>query len=128
MKNEVYKCGTTPNPLILPPGRYRMVVTREVFDATFSNLTGWEDPAVSERKITTENVDFEIVEPCATDDASATPGLTLTGSDCLNADALRAAFDRSLGTRKLDTPPCFVQTQRKDPNLLNYQVRLGKEN
>jgi len=30
--------------------------------------------------------------------------------------------------RKLDTPPCYVQTQRKDPNLLNYQVRLGKEN
>src|SRR5438105_4599510 len=45
-----------------------------------------------------------------------------------SADALRAAFDRSLGARKLDTPPCYVQTQRKDPNLLNYQVRLGKEN
>src|SRR5207249_3311404 len=68
MKNEIYRCGTTPSLLILPPGRYRMVVTREVFDATFSNVVGWMDPDVSERKITTENVDFEIVEPCTTAD------------------------------------------------------------
>src|SRR2546429_40878 len=124
MKKEIYKCGTTPNPLVLPPGRYRMVVTREVFDATFSNFTGWEDPPVSQRKITTENVDFEIVEPCATDDA----GAAAESDDCMNANAVRAAFDRSLGARKLDTPPCYVQTQQNDPDLLKYQVRLGKEN
>ncbi|HSP64035.1 MAG TPA: hypothetical protein VLQ90_13695, partial [Pyrinomonadaceae bacterium] len=104
MKNEVYKCGTTPSPLTLPPGRYRMVVTREVFDATFSNLTGWVDPDVSERKRTTENVDFEIVEPCVRDDASAPQN----SNDCLNSEALR-----SLGSRQLDTPPCYVQTQPK---------------
>jgi hypothetical protein len=124
MKNVIYKCRTSPSPLILPAGRYRMIVTREVFDSTFSNVTGWVDPA--ERTITTENVEFEVVEACSGRDESQKNSSDPSACS-LNASALSDAFNHSLTTRKLEMPPCYLQTEQNDPNLLKYQVRLGKD-
>jgi hypothetical protein len=102
-----------------------MVVSHEVFDATFSNVTGWVDP--DDKPTTTQNVDFEIVESCSPAPDAALTDSTDPGSCPLSAHALSDAFDRSFASRKLDAPPCYLQTQQKDPKLLSYQVRLGKD-
>ena len=125
IKNDTPHCHTThggSDPLIPMPGRYRMTVTHSVYDSTYSNLTSWSAP--ENKKETTEDVDFEIVEGCADDAATQ----SADAQNCqLNSSTLRAAFEQALGARQLETPPCYVAVQAKDPQLANYQVRLGKD-
>jgi hypothetical protein len=125
IKSDSAHCHTTRNgsdPLIPDAGRYRMTVTHTVFDSIYYNVSGWSTP--DNKKETSEDVDFEIVAGCA-DDASADDA---DSHDCqLNSKTLRAAFEYALNARQLETPPCYVAVQAKDPQLANYQVRLGKD-
>jgi hypothetical protein len=125
IKNDTPHCHTTRNgsdPLApLAAGRYRMTVTHTVYDSTYYNISSWSAP--ENKKETTEDVDFEIVAGCA-DDASE----GADAHDCrLNSATLRAAFEQALNARQLETPPCYVAVQAKDPQLADYQVRLGKD-
>jgi hypothetical protein len=117
------KCHTLAgggNPVVPKPGRYRMRVTRTVYDTTYYNVSGWSTP--TNKTETTEDVDFEIVSGCdAPGDEADNAGCKLSGA------AMRDAFAQAFDSRGVDTPPCYVASQAKDPNLTTYQVRLGKD-